>query len=95
MKSIAFAGNDPGFSVEYIRTREGPNWFRCYYKNACKGEIDPLQAWRTLGIARFTDTGKELKKFCLEMHETYGEKDYTDEQVKGEFFDHTNKEEAD
>ena len=89
MKAIPFERNDLNFSVEYIRTREGPNWFRCYYKNACMGIIDPLDAWRTLGVAKFTDTGKLLKEWCIEMHEAYGPKDYTEEEVKTEFFDHT------
>ena len=32
---------------------------------------DPKEAWRTIGVAKFTDTGKALKAWCLEMHETY------------------------
>ena len=36
-------------------------------------QVDPLEAWRTLGIARFTDTGKALKAWCLEMHEKFGD----------------------
>lgn len=88
MKIISFPLNDKDFSVDYFRTREGPNWFRCYYKNAASGIIDPKDAWRTLGIAKFTDTGKALKAWCLEMHETYGPKDYTDDpQSNDQFFD--------
>ena len=71
MKIIPFELNDKDFSVEYFRTREGPNWFRCYYKNTSTGILDPLDAWRTLGIARFTDTGKKLKQWCLDMDEQY------------------------
>ena len=71
MKIIPFELNDKDFSVEYFRTREGPNWFRCYYKNASTGIMDPLDAWRVLGIARFTDTGKKLKQWCLDMDEKY------------------------
>ena len=72
MKIIPFELNDKDFSVEYFRTREGPNWFRCYYKNSSTGILDPLDAWRVLGIARFTDTGKKLKQWCLDMDQQYG-----------------------
>ncbi len=89
MKTIPFQHNDKDFSITYYRTREGPNWFLCYYKNAASGMIEPLDAWRTLGIARFTDTGKALKQWCLDMHEQYGpsDNDDGDEVVKEEFFD--------
>mgnify|MGYP003116668293 FL=1 len=89
MKIISFPLNDKDFSVDYFRPREGPNWFRCYYKNAARGIIEPLDAWRTLGVARNMDTGKALKAWCLEMHETYGPKDYTDEEHTDVFFDNT------
>ena len=32
---------------------------------------DPLECWRTLGVAKFTDTGKALKQWCVETHEQY------------------------
>ena len=32
---------------------------------------DPKEAWRTIGVAKHTDTGKALKAWALEMHETY------------------------
>ena len=72
MKREEFAGNCKDFSVTYIRTREGPNGFITYYKGSAGMQTDPLEAWRTSGIARFTDTGKALKAWCLEMHEKYG-----------------------
>ena len=87
MKTIPFQHNEKDFSITYYRTREGPNWFLCYYKNASTGIIEPLDAWRTLGIARFTDTGKALKKWCVEMDELYGPKDYTDDEIVEPFFD--------
>ena len=87
MKVIPFPLNEKDFSVSYYRTREGPNWFLCYYKNASTGETDPMEAWRVLGKAKFTDTGKKLKEWCLEMNSTYGPKDYTDEEKKTDFFD--------
>tara|TARA_R100001443_G_scaffold44301_4_gene57259 strand:+ start:1051 stop:1362 length:312 start_codon:yes stop_codon:yes gene_type:complete len=91
MKVIPFPLNEKDFSVSYYRTREGPNWFLCYYKDASKGQVDPMEAWRTLGKAKFTDTGKKLKEWCQEMHDTYGPKDYTDnidKEVSDMFFDH-------
>ena len=71
MKAIEFEHNQPGMRYEYHRTREGPNWFMCYYKSSAVARTDPKEAWRTIGVAKFTDTGKALKEWCLEMHETY------------------------
>ena len=71
MKVIPFELNSPSMRYEYHRTREGPNWFLCYYKNSSIGTNDPKEAWRTLGVAKFTDTGKALKEWCLSMHEQY------------------------
>ena len=56
---------------EYHRTREGPNFFMCYYRGSAVIRTDPKDAWRTIGVAKFTDTGKELKAWCLEMHDKY------------------------
>ena len=67
MKKIPFPHNDRDFIVEYHKTREGPNGFMCYYKNAATYKLDPLDAWRTLGIAKNTDTGKALKQWCIDM----------------------------
>ncbi len=67
MKRIPFPLNDRNFIIEYHKTREGPSGFMCYYKNAATYRLDPLDAWRTLGIAKFTDTGKALKQWCLDM----------------------------
>ena len=89
MKRIPFPLNDKDFIIEFHKTREGPSGFMCYYKNAATYRLDPLEAWRILGVAKFTDTGKLLKEWCIEMHETYGPKDYTEEEAKNEFFDHT------
>ena len=89
MKTIPFIHNDKDFSVTYFRTREGPNWFLCYYKNVSRGLIEPLDAWRTLGVARNMDTGKALKQWCLDMHQQYGASDDvdTDDVVDKQFFD--------
>ena len=85
MKRYPLPKNDKDFQVEYHKTREGPNGFMCYYKNAATYKLDPLEAWRTLGIAKNTDTGKELKAWCLQMdeeHKNYGLPD----EIKGEEF---------
>ena len=80
MKIIPFPENDRDFKVSYHITNEGGNFFLCYYKNASVGLTDPKDAWRTLGIAKFTDTGKALKEWCLTMHEQYGET--TDDPIR-------------
>ena len=67
-----FPGNEPACSFTYVRTREGPNGFVCFYKNSATIKLDPKDAWRTLGVAKFTDSGKALKEWCLSMHEQYG-----------------------
>ena len=79
MKAIQFEHNATGMRYEYHRTREGPNWFMCYYKGSAVTRTDPKEAWRTLGVAKFTDSGKALKEWAMSMHEEYGTK--IDEQV--------------
>ena len=73
MKPLQFEGNDQYMRYEYHRVREGPNYFVCYYKNSATMTDDPKDAWRTLGTAKFTDTGKALKAWCLEMFEQYSQ----------------------
>ena len=72
MKAIPFEHNTPSMRYEYHRTREGPNWFMCYYKNTAQIRLDPKDAWRTIGVAKFTDVGKALKEWAISMHEQYG-----------------------
>ena len=71
MKPIPFEHNDNKMSFFYIRSREGPNQFICAYKESAVLRQDPKDAWRILGSAKFTDTGKALKEWCLEMHQKY------------------------
>ena len=71
MKPIEFELNTHGMRYEYHRTREGPNWFMCYYKDSAVIRTDPKDAWRTIGVAKFTDTGKALKACALECHDKY------------------------
>ena len=72
MLPIQFPENTSNMRYEYHRVREGPNFFITYYKNSSRLIHDPKDAWRTLGVAKFTDVGKNLKEWCLEMDETYG-----------------------
>ena len=71
MKPLEFEGNTPSCSFTYTRTREGPNYFVSHYKGSTRGHTDPKDCWRTLGTAKFTDTGKSLKEWCLSMYDTY------------------------
>ena len=71
MKPFEFEGNTPSCSFTYTRTREGPNYFVSHYKGSTRGHNDPKDCWRTLGTAKFTDSGKALKEWCLEMDQTY------------------------
>lgn len=72
MKPEEYEGNSRYMRYEYHRVREGPNYFVTYYKNSSQLHYDPKDVWRTLGNAKFTDTGKSLKEWCLLMDETHG-----------------------
>ena len=67
MKPEQFEGNSQYMRYEYHRVREGPNYFVSYYKHSSRLHYDPKDCWRVLGVAKFTDTGKQLKDWCLEM----------------------------
>ena len=82
MKPIEFEHNTPSCSFTYTRTREGPNFFVSHYKGSTQGHNDPKECWRVLGVAKFTDSGKKLKAWCLEMDDTYGPN--VVEEAKGE-----------
>jgi len=71
---IEYPGNTQYMRYEYHRVREGPNYFVTYYKHSSHLIYDPKDAWRTLGVAKFTDGGKNLKEWCLEMDSTYNVK---------------------
>ena len=72
MLPIQYPDNTQYMRYEYHRVREGPNYFVSYYKHSSRLHYDPKNCWRTLGVAKFTDTGKSLKAWCLEMDDTYG-----------------------
>ena len=71
MLPIQFPGNTHNMRYEYHRVREGPNYFVSYYKHSSRLHYDAKDTWRTLGTAKFTDSGKALKEWCLEMYDTY------------------------
>ena len=73
MKIYEFENNSQSMMFSYHRVREGPNYFVCYYKNSSTMKMDPKEAWRTLGAAKFTESGQALKAWCLSMHEQYGD----------------------
>ena len=72
MKPLEYEGNTQYMRYEYHRVREGPNYFVTYYKHSSRLIYDPKDAWRTLGVAKFTDEGKALKEWCISMDEQYG-----------------------
>ena len=67
MKVLEYEGNVQDCSFTYHRTKEGPNFFISHYKGSTRGHNDPKECWRTLGVAKFTDSGKALKEWCLAM----------------------------
>ena len=70
MKELQFEGNEQDCSFTYHRTREGPNFFISHYKGSTRGHTDPKDCWRVLGTAKFTDSGKALKEWAVEMYES-------------------------
>ncbi len=71
MKVEAFSGNTRQCNFEYFKVREGPNYFVSFYKNSARLHYDPKECWRVLAQAKFTDTGKALKEWCLAMYEEF------------------------
>ena len=72
MKPIDYPDNGRGLYVQYHRMREGPNYFLVCYKNSSVLRQDPKDAWRVMGSAKFTSKSQELKQWCLDMHDEYG-----------------------
>ena len=79
MKPIDFPSNDHSMIFQYMRMREGPNYFMCKYKQSSVLRQDPKDAWKILGPAKYTDTGKELKDWCLDIHQKYVLQEQEDE----------------
>ena len=72
MKPIDFPSNDHSMIFQYMRMREGPNYFMCKYKQSSVLRQDPKDAWRVMGSAKFTANSQELKQWCLDIHDKYG-----------------------
>ena len=87
MKALEFEGNEQDCSFTYHRTREGPNFFISYYKGSTRGHSDPKECWRSLGVAKFTDSGKALKQWCLDMDEQHKGYGLPDELKEDKFFE--------
>ena len=89
MKPKPFPGNGRGLQVEFMRMREGPNYFTFFYKNSsrCVPATDPKDVWRCMGTAKYTDTAKALKEWAVEMVEATLPKPELDmDQIKSEGF---------
>ena len=71
MKPIDYPNNGRGLMVQYHVMREGPNYFMIHYKNTSVLRQDPKDAWRVMGSAKFTDNSKDLKQWCLDIHDKY------------------------
>ena len=77
MKIYEFEDNTLTCSFEYHRTKEGPNRFITYYQNSSRLFYDIGEgwkdAWRVMGVAKFTTSAQAVKAWCLSMHEQFGE----------------------
>ena len=69
MKPTKFVGNGNGLYVEHQRSREGPDVFVVSYKGQAQIRVDPKDVWRVLGPAKYTETGKALKEWAVEIAE--------------------------
>jgi len=69
MKPKPFPGNGRGLHVEFMRMREGPNYFVFHYRNSARlvSATDPKDVWRCMGTAKYTATAKALKEWAEEM----------------------------
>ena len=75
-----YPDNTVSCSVTYMRTREGPNHFRVFYKNAAQIRFTPKQVGAVFGVARFTPGVNKIRDWCYEMVKEYGsETDKTDD----------------
>ena len=89
MKPKPFPGNGRGLHVEFMRMREGPNYFVIHYKNSSRlvNATDPKDVWRCTGVAKYTDTAKALKEWAVEVVEATLPKPELDmAQIKAEGF---------
>ena len=64
--------NTPDCSVTYMRTHNGPNSFRVYYKNSACIRFTPKQVGAVFGVARFTPSVNAMRDWCYQMVDKYG-----------------------
>ena len=67
-----YPDNTNDCSVTYMRTREGPNHFRIFYKNAAQIRFTPKEVGRIFGIAKFTPGVNKIRDWCYDMIKQYG-----------------------
>lgn len=78
MKQYSFPDNTISCNIVYNRTREGPNHFRIFYKNAAQIRYTPKEACAIFGVARFTPTVNLMRDWCYEMVRQYGSEEDKD-----------------
>jgi hypothetical protein len=59
-------------NITYMRTREGPNSFRVYYKNAARFVFTPKQVGAVFGIAKFGSKEDKEDENYLKYIEKHG-----------------------
>ena len=74
MKPIDYPDNGNGLFVQYHVMREGPNYFLVSYKQSSVLRQDPKDAWRVMGVAKFTPKAQDLKQWCLDIHDEWSKK---------------------
>ena len=74
MKPVEYPNNGRGLFVQYHVMREGPNYFMVCYKGSSVLRQDPKDAWRVMGVAKFTTKAQELKQWCLDIHDKWSNK---------------------
>jgi len=72
MKQYVCPDNTNNSNIVYNRTREGPNHFRIFYKNAAQIRYTPKDACAVFGVAKFTPTVNAMREWCYEMVRQYG-----------------------
>lgn len=70
-----YPNNTNDTNVTYMRTREGPNHFRVYYKNGAQIRFTPKEVGAVFGVARFTPSVNEIRDWCYKMIHEYGSDD--------------------
>ena len=70
---ISYPLNDFKTQVTYVRNKIGNNYFIVYYKNVAQFKTTPKEVGRVFGVAKFTPYVNNLREWCKEMVEKYGQ----------------------